>query len=175
LPFKKARCVVDTNVPLVASDRSGMSPECVHACSLRLQELMQSGCVVIDDKWLILGEYQHKLSPLGQPKIGDRFLKWILTNLANPQRCHQVTLTHLDDSDQNFAEFPAHSGLARFDPSDRKFVAVAAACPDGPAPILQAADSKWWGWSHSLAECGIRVDFICPAEISSKHKKKTGP
>ncbi len=106
--------------------------------------------------------------------IGDAFLRWVLTNQANPNRCRQVPLTP-SGSGYDFEEFPSHPGLAQFDPSDRKFVAVAAACPGGPAPILQAADSKWWGWKEALEDCGVFVDFLCPQEIAHKHAEKIGP
>ena len=138
MPAKRSRCVVDTNVPLVASERSGMSPECVNACSSKLRQVMTSGIVVIDDGWRILGEYMNKLSASGQPMIGDAFLRWVLTDRANPNRCRQVPSVPKNGSEADFEEFPAHQGLRRFNPSDRKFVAVAAACPGGPVPILQA-------------------------------------
>ena len=63
--------------------------------------------------------------------------------------------------------------MSKFDPSDRKFVAVANAHPGKPS-ILQATDSKWWGWKDALLECGIKVEFLCPAEIANAYKRKFG-
>jgi len=63
--------------------------------------------------------------------------------------------------------------LINFDPYDRKFVAVAATHPDRPA-ILQATDSKWWGWKEALAECGVIVEFLCPADIEAGYNRKFG-
>jgi len=168
-----SHCVVDTNVALVANERGNASPDCVNACTQRLFKLTRSGCVVIDTEWRILREYHNKLSPSGQPGPGDAFLKWVLSNQANPERCKQVPLTPRAEDEQDFEEFPRHPGLSAFDPSDRKFVAVAAACPDG-AVILEATDSKWWGWAGALAECGIKVEFLCPEEIAAKHRDKMG-
>jgi hypothetical protein len=168
-------CVVVTNVALVANQVGNASPACVLTCTHRLVELTKSGCVAIDDDWRILREYMHKLSPSGQPGPGDAFLRWLLTNQANPERCLQVKLTPRSADENDFEEFPSHRGLSAFDPSDRKFVAVAATCPEGPASILQALDSKWWGWAGALAECGIVVDFLCPEEIAAKHREKMGP
>jgi hypothetical protein len=165
--------VVDTNVALVASGRSDTGISCVKECTLRLLEITTSGCIVIDTEWRILREYLNKLSPTGQPGPGDAFLKWVLTNQSNPERCKQVQLTPKPEDDLDFEEFPRHPGLAAFDRSDRKFVAVAATCKGG-AVILQAADSKWWGWANALRECGIVVDFLCPDEISAKHREKMG-
>ena len=84
-------CVIDTNVPLTAN--GGEDPKCRLACVGALAALMRSGRLVIDDKFLILNEYKRKLSPSGQPGVGDRFLKWALTNQSNPERCERVELT----------------------------------------------------------------------------------
>ena len=53
---------------------------------------------------LIISEYKNKLSQTGQPGIGDAFLKWVLTNQANPNRCQtaKITETGID----SFEEFP---------------------------------------------------------------------
>jgi hypothetical protein len=165
-------CVVDTNVALVANEDGDVSWSCVLECVRRLREIMGSGCVAIDDGWLILSEYQRYLGKPEQGKLGTAFLKWVLTHQANSRRCRRIKITRRQGKDNDFEEFPDHPELAMFDPSDRKFVAVAAACPGGSAPILQAADSKWWGWKEALAECGIEVVFLCPQEIAAKHRKK---
>lgn len=39
-------------------------------------------------------------------------------------------------------------------------------------PILQATDSKWWGWKDSLGEAGIKVKFLCPEFVKQKYGKK---
>jgi len=136
---------------------------------------MKSGCLVLDDGWRIIREYRDNLSPTGQPTVGDRFLLWVLRNQANPKRCVQVTINPKTDkpNDNDFKEFPNHPGLEGFDIADRKFVAVAVAHAGRP-PILQAFDSKWWGWRNDLAECGIVVHFLCPEEIADKHARKLG-
>ena len=72
-----------------------------------------------------------------------------------------------------FEEFPDHPGLAGFDVSDRVFVAVSAAHPEKP-PIVEASDSKWWGWKDALEQCGVRVGFLCPDELARKYREKTG-
>lgn len=155
--------VVDTNVAVVANGKHpAASPECVRACVHRLEQVLR-GRVVIDNDWRILREYRNNLSESGQPGVGDRFLKWLLQNHANRQRCVKVTLTPVDEAAQRYAEFPSSPELAGFDPSDRKFVAVANAHPAKP-PILQAVDSKWPGFESALVAVGIRVDFLCRDE-----------
>jgi hypothetical protein len=164
-------CVVDTNVPLTAN--SGVDPKCVLACVGAIRALMQSGHIVIDDKFRIISEYKHKLSPSGQPGVGDAFLKWVLTNQTNPKRCTRVELTPQQHDPRDFEEFPSDEALAAFDPSDRKFVAVSCAHPERP-PILQAVDSKWWGLREALESCGVNVHFLCPEHIQELHARKSG-
>jgi hypothetical protein len=164
-------CVVDTNVPLTAN--GGEDLVCQLACVEALKALMRSGHIVIDDKFRIIKEYMNKLSQSGQPGVGDAFLKWVLTNQANPARCTQVELSPQQHDPRDFEEFPPDEALAGFDPSDRKFVAVSCAHPARP-PILQATDSKWWGLREALARCGVNVHFLCPEHIQELHKRKTG-
>jgi hypothetical protein len=84
-----------------------------------------------------------------------------------------VAITPKETEPRDFAEFPNHPGLSTFDPSDRKFVAVANAHPGKP-PILQATDSKWVGWNEALNACDIKVDFLCPNEIRKTYDHKCG-
>jgi hypothetical protein len=81
-----------------------------------------------------------------------------------------VNITKNGDS---YDEFPTHDGLDDFDKSDRKFVAVANAHADKPS-ILQATDSKWWGWKDALAEVGMAVHFLCPDYAEAKYAEKMG-
>lgn len=154
-------CVVDTNVAVVANGRHPRaSPECVQQCIRRLEGIRRRERVAIDDGWRILGEYRKNLSESGQPGVGDRFFKWLLQNHTNHQRCVKVILTPIDEVAQIYVEFPSSPELAGFDPSDRKFVAVANAHPVKPR-ILQAVDSKWREFEGALVAVGIHVDFLC--------------
>ncbi|GBC60830.1 hypothetical protein DENIS_1789 [Desulfonema ishimotonii] len=76
-------------------------------------------------------------------------------------------------SGDSYNEFPDHDGLANFDISDRKFIAASNAHPDKPL-ILEATDSKWWGWKDALAEVSITVKFMCPDYIREKYQEKIG-
>jgi len=82
----------------------------------------------------------------------------------------RIAITPDGDS---YSEFPDHAGLSSFDISDRKFVAVAKKHPDEP-PILQATDSKWWGFKDVLNDVGISVTFLCPEYVKAKYEKKVG-
>jgi len=157
--------VVDTNVPVVANGQSEQaSEECVMACVERLREVVQRGRVVLDNQWLILQEYIGNLRSEGQPGVGDGFLRWVLENQAS-RRCVWVSITPITSNGMNFAEFPNDPALEAFDPSDRKFVAVAVASEE-MAPILQATDAKWWDFREVLSRHGVEVDFLCADYIS---------
>ncbi|MFL5359008.1 hypothetical protein [Archangium sp.] len=164
-------CVVDTNVPRTAN--GGEDLRCQLACIEALQALMQSGHLVIDDKFRIITEYMKNLSSSGQPGVGDMFLRWVLTNQTNPSRCTWVEITPKQSDSRDFEEFPPDEALAKFDPSDRKFVAVSCAHEQRP-PILQATDSKWWGLREALVACGVTVHFLCPEHIQELHARKSG-
>lgn len=162
------RVIVDTNVPVVANGSSDQaSPDCVLNCVQYLRRVTQEGRIVLDNQWRILREYMKNLQSTGQPGVGDAFLKWVLVNRANPERCILIPITPLNPDHPNetdFAEFPDDPALERFDPSDRKFVAVACAHPDHP-PILQAADHKWWAFQDILASHGVIIEFLCEEDL----------
>jgi hypothetical protein len=167
--------VVDTNVPVVANGRSEQaSPECVSKCAVRLSQLMCKGKLVLDDGRRILKEYMANLKSVGQPGPGDVFLKWVLTNYSNRERCDLVQITPRDSSEGDFEEFPLNIALADFDKTDRKFVAVALAHSARP-PILQAVDTEWWKVRESLADAGVTVDFLCEKDIRAILRKKGEP
>lgn len=164
--------VIDTNVILVANGQhEDVSDACRVSCANRLKAIVEDGKVAIDDKYRILNEYQNKTSPHAGKRVGDVFVKWILRNNANAERCAAVKLE--EHHARGFTSFPDDTRLADFDPPDRKFVAVAAAHGDRP-PIYQAADSKWIDWAPVLKEHEVEVQFLCPGDIQAFDDKKKG-
>jgi hypothetical protein len=156
--------IVDTNVLLVASKKAPQaSLTCVLTCIKYLQNLKESGILVIDSNRLIIREYENKNSRSGQPNVGDAFLKWVLTHQAT-NRCEQVPITQIAEND--FAEFPKSPSLEKFDLSDRKFVAVALTHHAKPA-IANAVDSDWRNYEQALQEHGVKLNFLCP-ELQAK-------
>jgi hypothetical protein len=103
--------VIDTNVLVVANGRNceQASPDCILACASRLNQIKQHGIVVLDSQWLILKQYMDNAYSIGQPGIGDAFLRWVLTNQANPKHCETVNIT--STGQDNFAEFPQDPSL----------------------------------------------------------------
>lgn len=153
---------VDTNVPRVANwphDSTHGSPECVLECVRRIREITAQGGLLLDDAWHIIREYQHQLRSAGQPGVGDAFLRAVLTRRTDPSWCTLVPIT--PHSARGFEEFPDDPDLAAFDPSDRKFVAVALAGPQ-PAVVLNAVDTDWWEHREELQRNGVKVEFLCP-------------
>ncbi len=162
--------VVDTNVILVANEaHAEVSPECVIACVERLNELMESGVLVVDDGFRIFSEYLNKTNPRAAKGVGDVFVQWALRHRGQAHRVQEVALTE-QGSDQ-YAEFPDPALQARFDKSDRMFAAVAHAHSDRPA-IWQAADCKWLDWWPALKACGVVVEFLCEDDICRVYAKK---
>jgi hypothetical protein len=144
--------VVETNVALAANHMAGhASRECALKCIHRLNHIMHSERIALDDKWELLGEYGNKLRPSGQPGIGDRFYKWVLRNRGNPALCDLVSL----------ADFPNSDELASFHAKDRKFVRVSLGHPERP-PIINATDTDWRPFEMHFAAHGVQIQFLCP-------------
>lgn len=173
------KCVVDTNVPKTANlgiqpdPESDVPDECVLECIEAVEHVIEKRALVIDNGDEIYDEYRRNLCMSGKSNnIGDKFMKWVQDYRYRLPDSHRIEITKNGNS---YKEFPTHKGLTQFDPSDRKFVAVANAHPGRrKPPILQATDSKWWGWKDALAEVGIRVHFVCPKYAEAKYKKKMG-
>ena len=166
--------VVDTNVAVVANRRETTSSGCVVECVNEMLAITaDKKRVAIDLEGLIIREYMKNLSLSGQPGVGDAFLKWLYRNQAVTERCEKVSIMRNGGDEEHFPAFPDDEALAGFDPSDRKFVAVARAHPGAP-PILEATDSKWWGWRQALQRNGVTVDFLCEAEIQAAYEAKFG-
>lgn len=160
----KTIVIVDTNVPITANGHAEQaSPTCRLACITALRLIQAQRRISVDQSGLILQEYRRHLSPNGQPGLGDAFFKWLWNNQANPEVCVPVPITPTADG-YDFAEFPDDPALARFDPSDRKFVAVARAHPAHP-PIYNAVDTDWLHYQEALASHGVVVAQLCPDDL----------
>jgi hypothetical protein len=133
---------------------------------------MTKGHLFLDNAGLILSEYLAAVGT-GQPEAGGAFVRWVLQNQWVEANVSRVVITPRTDAPTTFHELPPPVTGTTYDPSDEKFLAVAAAHPERP-PVLQALDSKWWGWQDSLRACGVTVHFLCPDEIEAKHHEKMG-
>lgn len=169
--------VVDTNVAKTANlatqpdSNSDVPDECVVACIETIEHVIKKKGLVIDAEDEIFDEYRQQLSMSGQPGVGDHFMKWVHDHRWSLPDSQRVKV--IKNNDESYNEFPMHDGLKEFDRSDRKFVAVSNAHPDKP-DILQATDSKWWGWNDALNKCGITVHFMCADYMQTKYQEKMG-
>lgn len=171
-----ALCVVDTNVAKITNLATQPDPqfdvpdECILACIEAVEHVIKKRGLVLDAGDEIFNEYRQQLSMKGQPGMGDVFMKWVHDSRYALPDHQRVKITKNADS---YNEFPQHRDLREFDISDRKFVAVSNAHKKKPT-ILQAADSKWWGWKDALKVCCITVQFMCPEYIQTKYQEKMG-
>lgn len=142
--------VVDTNVILVANrQHEGVSEACITACAKRLLDLTRCGRIAIDDGYRILREYQQKTQPHVGKRTGDAFVKWVLRNNANKERCDQVAL--VEHSEHEFETFPDDKRLMRSPPDQRK--------------------ASTFGWSERAASS--RAPSSC-AQSSCRRSTSTG-
>ena len=165
-------CVVDTNVPVNANKAREETPdvpfELIRTCVEAIRHVINNNALVIDVTGEIFAEYRHRLKLSGEPGVGDKFVKWVNDNQWTLPEDHRVTIS---PDGESYREFPVHEGLSSFDPSDRKFIAVANAHPLKP-PILQATDSKWVAWEAALKAVGIDVVFLDREYVEEKQKNK---
>lgn len=142
----------------------------MEACVNAIEHVVKTRGLVLDAGGEIFEEYARNLSLAGQPGVGDGFLKWVYDNQWEFNESQRVAITKKGNS---YKEFPENSSLDKFDPSDRKFVAVANAHAEKP-PILQATDKEWWRFKEALSECGISVRFLCEDYVKGGVKSRIG-
>lgn len=151
--------VVDTNVLISANGRhTHASQDCQIACIDAIQILLnnaQNDPIAIDDKGLILDEYNGYLNFHGQPGVGDLFYKFIHDRMYAGHSIVTASVTPCHDSMKGFEELPNN----RLDRSDRKFLAVAVV---SRAEIINATDSDWADNYELLHDLGIKVIQVCP-------------
>lgn len=156
--------LVDTNVCVVANGHTPQASDACRAnCIALLEYIRATSTVLVDSADYIFAEYLANLSVAGQPGPGDAFVRWLWDNQGYQEILLRVVI-HSVPPPQYFAEFPTFDGLVGFDPSDRKFVAVAIASGLNP-PIYNAVDSDWWDYGEALAASGVEVTNICPDQI----------
>lgn len=161
-----SRCVVDTNIPIVANGRADSSGDTSPSLGCRLAavqflvRLLDTGTILIDQAGAIQAEYRSHLRPSGQPGVGDRFYLEILN--SKPHLVERVDLPLRDDG--QYADLPQPLINAAFDPSDRKFAALASR---EKVPVFHATDSDWLEHRATLKACRIQVNHLCGLDKNS--------
>ena len=156
--------VVDTNVLIIANRRveTPADIECQLTCVEALESLVAQGVVAIDDRHgsdCILAEYGKYANRSGGPAVGDVFYKHVLDNQYLGRRVLRVPVTPSQNDRRGFEELPDND----FDPSDRKFLAVAVVAK---ATVLNATDSDWGEQAALMDTLGIEVRQLCPQHAS---------
>jgi hypothetical protein len=159
------RFVVDTNVAIVANGRPEPgqqrppSIDCRLRAVERLRELNEKGIILLDVDGAIQEEYRRHLNPRGQPGVGDRFYQIVLQ--SPPEIVERVELPKRSGE---YVDCPSALIAEGFDPSDRKFAAMARR---GRATVLNATDSDWIGHAATLRRERITVDNICGCDMDA--------
>jgi hypothetical protein len=151
--------VIDTNVLVLADEGvANENPPCALACILYLRNTQKEGRTGLDDGGLILREYSRRAKKDMQPGVGHAFLVHLYNTQHVPEHVKLVAITPHEE--RGFAEFPDDPMLVGFDPSDRKFVAVALSCGE-PHEIANAVDSDWILSLGALRRNGVNVNLLC--------------
>ncbi len=146
--------VIDTNVAIVANEKSKhASIDCELKC-IALLEQCAGLTIALDDCELIMDEYSQHLSYAGQPGVGDMFFKYLYDNQYANNKISHHAITAIEEENQGFQELPTNN----FDPSDRKLLAVAVVAK---ASIVNATDSDWAESSDLLNQLGVNVYQLC--------------
>ena len=152
--------VVDTNVAIVANGRgTDADLQCRLTCVERLKSVVAREVVAIDDGGSILEEYKKHLRFSGMPGMGDAFFKYVFNYQYQDDRVRRVTVTRSEDDRRGFEELPENT----FDPSDRKFLAVAVVAR---AVVLNATDSDWREQQALMDRLEVAVSQLCPRYAS---------
>ncbi|MBD3769888.1 MAG: hypothetical protein IE925_07040 [Rhodobacterales bacterium] len=154
-----SRFVIDTNVPIVANGRfEDDLRQPTDACQLAALEFLDTALkkhiILLDDAGEIQSEYARYLNPVGQPGVGDRFLLEIIN--SHPDRILREPLEK--DGNGEFVDLPQPLIDCNFDPSDRKFAALASKCE---AVVANATDSDWVEAAEAIQASGISVSNLC--------------
>ena len=157
--------VVDTNVAIAANGRGTHADlQCQRSCVERLAAVVKEETIAIDDVGLIVDEYAKHLRRSGQPGVGDLFWKHVFDHQYQPARVRRITLRRSTDTRRGFEELPENN----FDPSDRKFLAVAVAAQ---AVVLNATDSDWDEQTALLDGLRVQVRQLCPQHASKAARR----
>jgi hypothetical protein len=154
--------VIETNVCVAANGRdTHVTPKCA-AAARSLLRASRSGVVYVDTGGACEGEYRRNLRASGEPGLGDEFFLWLCENQWHGTLIRRVAITPCVVADRpSYAEFPTDPRLESFDPSDRKWIAVALKCGERPT-IYNATDLDYGEHAEALRDHGVNVVELCP-------------
>ncbi len=156
------RAVVDTNVLVAANGRDTHVEE---SCQLRCveelarlarEELAREEVVCVDDRWLIMREYENRTRQTGQPRPRTVFYKHLCKKMGDSK---SVCLTPVDPRDAEGRDFADPVLPPNNLKKDAKFLAVAV---KASAAIVNAADSDWAEQRELTDRLRVDVRQLCP-------------
>lgn len=173
------KCIVDTNVPIVANQVKHPVPDSdidyhsILKCIEAIQYVKENSALVLDSNNEIFIQYNSNFSKniqnrYGNLGAGDYFYLWVRDNRYSFPEENLVPVSKIGDS---YVEFPHNDELKKFDVSDKVFIAVANKHEDKP-PVLQGTDCKWWGYKEILERIGIKIIFLCPEYVEKIYLRK---
>lgn len=159
--------VVDTNVAIVANGGKTTNADlrCQLSCTERLEIVVKEEVVALDNAQQILTEYGQHLSFSGRPGVGDMFFKYVFDNQHQEERVQLIAITECEDADRGYEELPRN----KFDPSDRKFLAVAVV---SRAVALNATDSDWGEEQRLINELKVEIEQLCPHMLRERQERR---
>ena len=171
--------LLDTNVmytadkhPVAESGEREELSRCAEMSFQLIKNVIQTKeGLVLDDGWEILGEYAKNVDQWKPSGIARAFFIWLHNNRLKFPSEDRV---HITPSENGYAEFPDLEEFTNFDPSDKKFVAVAYAHAANPKPTIYVSDdSKWQWYSEGFSKAGIKIEFLDDEYADNKAKKKS--
>ena len=168
----ETKIILDTNVPTMAaiapnkcsSDKLEIQKKCIDY----IYNLTKGKTkLVLDMGYEIFNEYINNVEK--NTNIGDIFLKWLYSYIAKIDMSNFLMLEK--DDNKEFVSFPINEDTKNFDPSDRKFVALANIHPEKP-PIIEGTDAKWWGYKEAFLKYGIKIHFLDEEYAQRMYQKK---
>jgi predicted nucleic acid-binding protein len=151
------RAVVDTNVLVAANGwDTHVDMVCQLSCVEELSRMRREEVVCVDDKGLIMREYERRTAHKGQARPGTVFYKHVWQQMGDSSRIRLISVEPRDAEGRDFRDpvLPANN-LKK----DAKFLAVAV---KGNAAIVNAADSDWAEHRDLTDRLEVQVRQLCP-------------
>ena len=162
------RAVVDTNVLVAANGRdTHVEVSCQLRCVDELAKLSREGVVCVDDKGLIMGEYERRTGHMGQAKPGTVFCKHVWRKMGDSSRVRLIPVDPQDAEGRDFSDPELPSNNLK---KDAKFLAVAL---KADAVIVNAADSDWAEHRELTDQLGVDVRQLCPEHATRAKTPQT--
>ena len=157
--------IIDTNVPLTAAGiNENVTLLCKQHC-VRVVNLVRNRaiCIVIDRDGEVLREYANKVHQKRSSllDLAGLFLIYVRSNSGYKERVHQI---HLRKVNGEYADWPQDQTLTGFDPSDKKWVALALAFRQQTgqdAPVAYAIERGWDKYGEALNQHGVVLEHLC--------------